>query len=579
MKLESFRIYDYKSIVDSWECKLSKDNITIFAGQNESWKSSILYALRDFWRKELDINSNRFDGQSEFSPKIICRFSYDKRDFEVFNEKILFNLFELIKDDIKTINLTLSKIDNVNTLKLDDSLEEQISQKIRDSFQTWIEEQWWSEEAADESTKEIMLWLIKHIKKILPVFIHFEDFCDQLPDKFLLSDLTSQREDIKWYKAVKNIEKILQIKFEEWQNLWDQTRRGKETHNSKTISANFWEFWKQRVTDDMEPKIHIEYNQWWWQWAYLNFFIETIDGRQLAPSQRSQWFKWFLSFYLQLKAESESYEDLVILFDEPWLFLHAKAQNDIKRVFDELAKNSNKDRKLWDQIIYTTHSPYLIDVSNYLNRLRLIINDKIDGTTIEKITTNKITDRKDTIMPIIHAMGIDLLASFAPIAKKNILTEGISDYYYLTAMKKILDPKGDYSFIPGSSVHNIHFQIEFCIWRWLKWLVIMDKDTASEQEWQKLNEYYPETVNNKIKKLSCKAIESMFGENDLVKLWDEFINKKKPYVILGKKKEIYARLFYDLVSADIITKNDLNQETNNKFQEIFTRINENLSLT
>jgi predicted ATP-dependent endonuclease of OLD family len=30
--------------------------------------------------------------------------------------------------------------------------------------------------------------------------------------------------------------------------------------------------------------------------------------------------------------------DIVVLFDEPGLYLHSKAQNDIKKVFEDLAK-------------------------------------------------------------------------------------------------------------------------------------------------------------------------------------------------------------------------------------------------
>jgi len=58
MKLTKFRIYNYKSIIDSGYCTLAAD-LTILIGKNESGKSSILEALRD-----LDKNVN------EFSPDV-----------------------------------------------------------------------------------------------------------------------------------------------------------------------------------------------------------------------------------------------------------------------------------------------------------------------------------------------------------------------------------------------------------------------------------------------------------------------------------------------------------------------------
>lgn len=45
MRLFSFRVVNFKSIIDSGDCKLSDlDNILILAGQNESGKSSVLEA-------------------------------------------------------------------------------------------------------------------------------------------------------------------------------------------------------------------------------------------------------------------------------------------------------------------------------------------------------------------------------------------------------------------------------------------------------------------------------------------------------------------------------------------------------
>jgi len=47
VRITKFRIRHYKSIIDSGYCLLASD-ITILAGKNESGKSAILEALRDF---------------------------------------------------------------------------------------------------------------------------------------------------------------------------------------------------------------------------------------------------------------------------------------------------------------------------------------------------------------------------------------------------------------------------------------------------------------------------------------------------------------------------------------------------
>ena len=80
MKLKSFRIYNYKSIVDSGECRLlENDNITVLAGQNESGKSSILQALRDYSNNEISDEVKRLDSDL---PSISCTYIIDKDEME-----------------------------------------------------------------------------------------------------------------------------------------------------------------------------------------------------------------------------------------------------------------------------------------------------------------------------------------------------------------------------------------------------------------------------------------------------------------------------------------------------------------
>jgi predicted ATP-dependent endonuclease of OLD family len=64
---------------------------------------------------------------------------------------------------------------------------------------------------------------------------------------------------------------------------------------------------------------------------------------------------------MELKASaSNNKKQLVLLVDEPGVSLHARAQEDVLKVFDDI-----KDRI---QVIYTTHSPHLVEI-NRLHRL------------------------------------------------------------------------------------------------------------------------------------------------------------------------------------------------------------------
>lgn len=50
MRLYSFQIKGFKSVIDTGECKISDvDNIVVLAGQNEAGKTTVLEAL-DFFK-------------------------------------------------------------------------------------------------------------------------------------------------------------------------------------------------------------------------------------------------------------------------------------------------------------------------------------------------------------------------------------------------------------------------------------------------------------------------------------------------------------------------------------------------
>ena len=103
---------------------------------------------------------------------------------------------------------------------------------------------------------------------------------------------------------------------------------------------------------------------------YLEFWIKD-EGERLYPKQRSRGVRWFLSFYMELKASaSNNNKQLILLVDEPGVSLHARAQEDVLKVFDDI-----KDKI---QVIYTTHSPHLVEI-NKLHRVLAVQRDDLDS--------------------------------------------------------------------------------------------------------------------------------------------------------------------------------------------------------
>lgn len=92
----------------------------------------------------------------------------------------------------------------------------------------------------------------------------------------------------------------------------------------------------------------------------LDIRVKNNRNRVSLPlDKRSKGFNWFFSFLVWFKAmQEDSNRQYILLLDEPGLNLHALAQNDLLRFIDDLSEDY--------QVIYTTHSPFMVIMSQML---------------------------------------------------------------------------------------------------------------------------------------------------------------------------------------------------------------------
>jgi energy-coupling factor transporter ATP-binding protein EcfA2 len=155
-------------------------------------------------------------------------------------------------------------------------------------------------------------------------------------------------------------------------------------------------------------------------------------------SERSAGFVWFFSFLVKFAQAQALGHQTILLLDEPGLTLHGRAQADLLRYFHEKLMPKH-------QVIYSTHSPFMIDASNLLSAR--IVEDEIEtkenrrvshGT---KVRPDILTRDPDTLFPLQGALGYDLTQSLF-VGKHNLLVEGPSDILYLQALSDALTRKG-----------------------------------------------------------------------------------------------------------------------------------------
>ena len=135
-------------------------------------------------------------------------------------------------------------------------------------------------------------------------------------------------------------------------------------------------------------KLTGKFRDWWKQGDYRfrfdadgdHFRIWVSDDRrpdEVELEGRSTGLQWFLSFYLVFLVESEGdHKNAVLLLDEPGLSLHPLAQRNLSVFFENLS--------ITNQIMFTTHSPFLVDADNLDKARKVYVAD--DGST--KATAN-----------------------------------------------------------------------------------------------------------------------------------------------------------------------------------------------
>ena len=130
----------------------------------------------------------------------------------------------------------------------------------------------------------------------------------------------------------------------------------------------------------------------------------------------------------------------MLLLDDPGLSLHANAQKDLLRYFEERLAPEY-------QIIYTTHSPFMIDATK-LSRARTVENLYIEAGpgTVEvdlgtKVGDHELSTNQDTLFPLQAALAYEISQSLIS-GKPTVLVEGPSELLYFQWFKRKLASLG-----------------------------------------------------------------------------------------------------------------------------------------
>jgi hypothetical protein len=209
---------------------------------------------------------------------------------------------------------------------------------------------------------------------------------------------------------------------------------------------------------------------------YLKVVVEDELGVEIELNQRSEGFQWLVSFFVVFFAEAaEQHRNAILLLDEPGLSLHGLKQREFRHTVSKLSENN--------QTIYTTHSPFLVGPDE-LDLVRVVeMRDRKVGTRV--VTTVTAGDPAG-LLPLQEALGYDLAQSLFG-QKKNLVLEGLTDYWYVEALSKLLEDDGrEYvneriAMVPAASAGKVVYYATILYAQKLKVAALLDSDAAGDQ--------------------------------------------------------------------------------------------------
>jgi len=473
MLLKSARINNFRCIDDSTEFSLH--NVTCLVGKNESGKTAILKALyrikpdneKEIFKLAIDYPKREWKPSLPIPDDPIITTvwqleSIDKQNIDTYFGKdvIVSDLVKVMKgyENERSYILEVNEQKFVKHLidKYQIKLDEASSISSLDLLKSYIiglepktAEQ---SELLVKLTKEFGDGLVsavtKYIDDLLPTFLYFDQYT-RLPGNVSITEFNDKRtrgvlsDNDRIFLALMalagtDIDSITNAKtFEEFNSSMKAI--------SNQISDQIFGYWTQNKHLDVELKFDMARAGDTPPFNTGFVFRTRINNRRhradTSFDERSSGFVWFFSFLVYFQQLKETYKKkLIILLDEPGLTLHSRAQSDLLRYFNEKLKPDY-------QIVYTTHSPFMIDTDNILSARTVedvvtfdkkTREEKLEGT---KVSEKVLSSDPDTVSPLQKALDYELTQSLF-IGKNNILVEGPSDYLYLKWFSQLLQKNG-----------------------------------------------------------------------------------------------------------------------------------------
>jgi predicted ATP-dependent endonuclease of OLD family len=631
IKLAKATVYKYKCI----ETEQSFDvepNTTVLVGMNESGKTSILESLaktnyfdkddnfifnltHDYPRKQ----KKAIDKSGENPAAVRLEYQMDdplaqeiERDLGVKLKKRSFTITKKY-DNSQTWGLNWVPVSDfvsakLKVLKITDRavLDRLVGIRSASDIDAYIKELTADEAGFVEAIKSLKGYFensrkwnapideyiaMKYLSPNLPLFMYYDDYY-MLPSRVSLNKIDSSEAKDSSKKTAKALLELADIDVTKVISSSSYEDFIAELEATQLIiSDELFKYWstnknlkilfsidKKEQTDNRNNRNVIDH--------ILDIRVQNQrSGVSLPLGNRSKGFNWFFSFLVWFKKIQENKDKTyILLLDEPGLNLHAKAQSDLLKFLDDLSVNY--------QIIYTTHSPFMID-STKLHQVRTVVEQE-DGTHISDSVQEK---DPNTLFPLQAALGYDIAQNLF-VSSKNVIVEGIADLLYLNLLSGQLMElervglKGGATIIPVGGADKVATFISLLRGNDLNIVCLLDTFTDQSARTRLNNLVIQNIIKDKkivfyhdILKTAFADVEDMFEVIDYLALYNGAFAKKitiddidatKPIMAQLKKKN-GGRDFNHYLPASYYAKNvaaiKLSNKTLDNFEILFKTLN------
>jgi len=593
MEYEKFIIKNFKGI-EEIELDLTKyPNGKIFplVGLNEAGKTTILEAISFFLN----------DIEEEKRYELI-----HKRDRGFFSGEISIEAFLKLSQEERE-NIAIFLADNNLIVESPEKIPTHIailkSYKYKDgNFETVNEDQWsfYPEEISVRKSSgsiyrdlydnhnEVWNKLVENLEKKIPKILYFENFVFKFPEKIYLEELsnpTYKGEEsiiqIQYRNVIEDILKSCNTSYDRHllirklkSSVDAEIESGKQILREMEIALNqkILDPWNQIFPNTPQKRISIETNNNE-NGQYIQIKINE-GSTSFYVDERSLGFRWFFGFILFTefrKLRDGEDGEYLFLFDEPASNLHEGSQKKLLTLFENLTDKA--------KIIYSTHSPYLLNPKFLLNTFivkdigREVSNEFDYRQNIKvdyyKNFVSQNPNQESHFKPLLNVLEFE--ATDFDLSDKLVFFEGKFDYYTFKWMLNTQFQQSHYDFklYPGTGVDSYENIFREYLAHNKKFIAVFDADSAGKNAKTRY-------INN----ISQELEKQIFTLKDINISFDNFTTEK--LFTESEKLQIQKKSFsgdtsynkgrFNTAIQELFIKNEsieLSENTKENFKKIF----------